>query len=59
MSDDMKKIIETMQEAVDAELERKAKLGYYAVVRGENRAPKVVPAIDLIRKKSNKTPVNF
>ncbi len=48
MSEEMKKIIQVMQEAVNAELERKAKLGYSAVVRGDNGAPKVVPAAELL-----------
>ncbi len=53
MSEEMKIIIQVMQEAVDAELERKAKLGYCAVVRGEDGAPKVVPAADLLTTKQS------
>lgn len=51
MSDEMKKIVACLQEAVDTELERKAKLGYNAVVLGKNGKPLVVPAKSLIHKK--------
>ena len=37
MSEDMQKIIVCMQEAVDAEMERKAKLGYKAVIAGQRK----------------------
>ncbi|MBQ7403873.1 MAG: hypothetical protein IJW05_10590 [Lentisphaeria bacterium] len=51
MSEDMEKIIACMQEAVDAEMERKAKLGYKAVVAGKNGKPKIVSAKTLVRKR--------
>ena len=50
MSDEMRKIIECMQEAVDAEMERKAKLGYKAVIADKNGKPKIVSARYLVRK---------
>jgi len=40
-----------LQEAVDEELERKAKLGYQAVVLGKNGKPKVVSAKYLVRQR--------
>ena len=40
-----------MQEAVDAEMERKAKLGYNAVVADKNGRPKIVSAKYLVRKR--------
>lgn len=51
MSEDMQKIIACMQEAVDAEMERKAKLGYNAVVADKNGRPKIVSAKYLVRKR--------
>ena len=51
MSKDMQKIIACMQEAVDAEMERKAKLGYNAVVADKNGRPKIVSAKYLVRKR--------
>lgn len=51
MSEDMQKIISCMQEAVDAEMERKAKLGYKAVIAGKNDRPKIVSARYLVRKR--------
>ena len=51
MSEDLEKIIACMQEAVDAEMERKAKLGYKAVVAGKNGKPKIVSARYLVRKR--------
>ncbi len=51
MSEEMKQIISAMQEAVDAEMERKATLGYYAVVSDEYGEPKIVLAEDLVRKR--------
>ncbi|MCQ2380202.1 MAG: hypothetical protein MJ025_04695 [Victivallaceae bacterium] len=39
------------QAAVDEELERKAKLGYMAVIGGKNGKPKVVSAKYLVRKR--------
>ena len=50
MSEDMRKIIDCMQEAVDAEMERKAKLGYFAVIADRNDRPKIVSAKYLVRK---------
>ena len=50
MSEEMRKIVECMQEAVDAEMERKAKLGYKAVVADKNGNPKIVSARYLVRK---------
>ena len=41
----------TLQEAVDAEMERKAKLGYNAVVADKNCRPKIVSAKYLVRKR--------
>ncbi len=52
MSEEMRQIISAMQEAVDAEMERKAKLGYYAVVGDEHGAPQLVLAEELVRRKS-------
>ena len=43
MSDEMKKAVEAMQEAVDKEMERKAKLGYKAVIADKHGRPKAVP----------------
>ena len=40
-----------MQEAVDAEMERKAKLGYKAVIADKNDNPKIVSAKYLVRKR--------
>ena len=54
MSEDMQKIIACMQEAVDAEMERKAKLGYNAVVADKNGRPKIVSAKYLVRKRPSK-----
>ena len=54
MSEDMQKIIACMQEAVDAEMERKAKLGYNAVVADKNGRPKIVSAKYLVRKRRSK-----
>ena len=51
MSDEMQKIITCMQEAVDAEMERKAKLGYKAVVADKHGRPKLVSAKYLVRKR--------
>jgi hypothetical protein len=51
MSDDMQKIIACMQDAVDAEMERKAKLGFKAVVADKNGRPKLVSAKYLVRKR--------
>ena len=51
MSEDMQKIIACMQEAVDAEMDRKAKLGYKAVVADKYGNPKIVSAKYLVRKR--------
>ena len=51
MSDEMKKAVKALQEAVDEELERKAKLGYKAVIADKNGRPKVVSAKYLVRKR--------
>ncbi|MBO4630761.1 MAG: hypothetical protein J5858_02445 [Lentisphaeria bacterium] len=51
MSDEMRKAVEAMQEAVDEEMERKAKLGYKAVIADRNGRPKVVSARYLVRKR--------
>ena len=46
----MQKIIACMQEAVDAEMERQAKLSYKAVIADKNGRPKIVSAKYLVRK---------
>lgn len=51
MSDEMRKAVEAMQEAVDEEMERKAKLGYKAVVADKHGRPKAVSARYLVRKR--------
>ena len=51
MSEEMRKAVEAMQQAVDEELERKAKLGYKAVVADKHGRPKVVSAKYLVRKR--------
>ena len=51
MSEEMRKAVEAMQEAVDEALERKAKLGYKAVIADKNGRPKVVSAKYLVRKR--------
>lgn len=51
MSEEMRKAVEALQEAVDEELERKAKLGYKAVIADKNGRPKVVSAKYLVRKR--------
>ena len=51
MSDEMRKAVEAMQEAVDKELERKAKLGYKAVIADKHGRPKAVSAKYLVRKR--------
>ena len=51
MSEEMKKAAIALQLAVDRELERKAKLGYKAVIADKNGNPKLVSAKYLIRKK--------
>ena len=51
MSEEMRKAVEAMQQAVDEEMERKAKLGYKAVIADKNGRPKVVSAKYLVRKR--------
>ena len=51
MSDEMRKAVEAMQEAVDKEMERKAKLGYKAVIADKHGRPKAVSAKYLVRKR--------
>jgi len=51
MSEEARKALEALQEAVDEELERKAKLGYKAVVADKHGRPKVVSAKYLVRKR--------
>lgn len=50
MSDDMKQAVDALQAAVDEELERKAKLGYKAVIGDSSGHPKMVSAKYLVRK---------
>ena len=52
MSKDMEVALACMQEAVDEELERKAKLGYKAVVSDKSGKPKVVSAAALLRHRN-------
>ena len=47
----MRKAVEAMQEAVDEEMERKAKFGYKAVIADKNGRPKIVSARYLVRKR--------
>ena len=54
MSEEMRKIIACMQEAVDAEMERKAKLGYRVVIADSKDRPRIVTAKYLIRKQRAK-----
>ena len=51
MSDEMKKAVEAMQEAVDKEMERKAKLGYTAIIGDKDGNPIEVPAKLLVRRR--------
>lgn len=51
MSEDMEKAVACMQEAVDAEMERKAKLGYKAVIADKNGRPKIVSAKHLVQQR--------
>ena len=51
MSDEMKKAVAALQAAVDEEMERKAKLGYKAVIADKHGHPKVVSAKYLVRKR--------
>ena len=51
MSDEMKMVVKTLQEAVDEEMERKAKLGYKAVIADKHGRPNAVSAKYLVRKR--------
>ena len=51
MSDEMKKAVAALQAAVDEEMERKAKLGYMAVIGDKHGKPKLVSARYLVRKR--------
>lgn len=51
MSKEMDQAVAAMQLAVDEELERKAKLGYKAVVADKHGKAKVVSARYLVRKR--------
>ena len=51
MSARMREVVVTLQQAVDEELERKAKLGYKAVIADKHGRPKVVSAKYLVRKR--------
>ena len=51
MSDEMKKAVAALQAAVDEEMERKAKLGYKAVIGDKHGKPKLVSARYLVRKR--------
>ena len=46
--------VQALQDAVNEELEKKAKLGQQAVVCGKNGKPKVVSAKYLVRKMRNR-----
>ena len=61
MSDEMKKAVAALQAAVDEEMERKAKLGYKAVIGDKHGKPKLVSARYLVRKRRaarSSTPVS-
>ena len=51
MSEEMRKAVLALQIAVDREMERKAKLGYKAVVADRNGNPKLVSARYLVRQR--------
>ena len=51
MSAKMREVVVTLQQAVDEELERKAKLGYKAVIADKHGRTKVVTAKYLVRKR--------
>lgn len=51
MSDEMKQAVIALQAAVDEEMERKAKLGYKAVIGDKNGKPKLVSARHLVKKR--------
>ena len=46
--------VQALQDAVNEELEKKAKLGQQAVVCGKNGKPKVVSAKYLVRKRRSR-----
>ena len=52
MSKDMEVALACLQAAVDEELERKAKLGYKAVVCDKSGNPKIVSASTLVRQRN-------
>ena len=56
MSDEMKKAVAALQAAVDEEMERKAKLGYKAVIGDRHGKPKLVSAKYLVRKRRTAHP---
>ena len=49
MSKEMKEAVFALQAAVDEEMERKAKLGYNAVIGDKDGKPRLVSAKDLVR----------
>ena len=51
MTKRMELAVAALQEAVDEEMERKAKLGYKAVITDKNGNPLVVSAKTLVRKR--------
>ena len=51
MTKRMELAVAALQEAVDEEMERKAKLGYKAVIADKNGNPLVVSAKTLVRKR--------
>ncbi len=51
MSEEMEQACIALQMAVDRELERKAKLGYKAVIADKHGNPKLVSAKYLVRRK--------
>lgn len=51
MTKRMELAVAALQEAIDEEMERKAKLGYKAVIADENGNPVVVAAKTLVRKR--------
>ena len=51
MSEEMEQACIALQMAVDRELERKAKLGYKAVVADQHGNPKLVSAKYLVRRR--------
>jgi len=51
MTKKMELAVATLQEAVDEEMERKAKLGYKAVIADENGNPVVISAKTLVHQR--------